>query len=112
MGSRELTAASSRPIILSLLASGERYGYEIIKVVNEASEGRVTWTEGMLYPVLHRMEREGLLTSRWKASESGRRRKYYRIKAAGRRQETKEREGWMAVHTLLTKIWQMELCPT
>jgi len=76
MLSKDLTAASSRPLILSLIAKGERYGYEIIQLIAKMSGGQMEWTEGMLYPVLHRMENEGLLASRWKVAENDRRRKY------------------------------------
>ena len=76
---KELVAASAEPLILSLLAKGESYGYAIIQEVKERSGGKFQWTDGMLYPVLHRMERRGLLKSRWDESETGRKRKYYSI---------------------------------
>ena len=63
MLSRELVAASTRPLLLSLLAEGESYGYALIQRVKELSGGELNWTGGMLYPVLHRLEEEGL-TSR------------------------------------------------
>ena len=63
---RELVAASSKPLALSILARGDSYGYEIIQEVRSRSEGQLTWTDGMLYPVLHRLEKDGLITSFWK----------------------------------------------
>src|SRR3954469_25096301 len=81
--SRELVAASARPLVLSILDRGESYGYAIIQEVAKRSGGRIEWTEGMLYPVLHRLEREGLIESRWDTSEP-RKRKYYKLKREGR----------------------------
>src|SRR3974377_2128335 len=66
MLTKDLVAASSRPIVLSIIAGGESYGYEIIQKVRELSGGHIEWSDGMLYPVLHRLEREGLIASEWK----------------------------------------------
>ncbi len=103
--SKELVAASSRPMVLSILAGGESYGYEILQHVTALSGGRVEWSDGMLYPVLHRLEKEGLVTARWETAESGRRRKYYRLSAKGKRQLADDRAGWLAVHDALTRAW-------
>jgi len=75
--SKDLVAASAEPLVLSILARKESYGYALIKEVLALSGGKVTWTEGMLYPVLHRLEKNGFITSSWKTSEIGRKRKYY-----------------------------------
>ena len=74
--SKELVAASSKPIVLSIIAKGETYGYEIIQKVRVLSGERLQWTDGMLYPVLHRLERTGLIRSRWGASERNPFRRY------------------------------------
>ncbi len=74
----DLIAASSTPIILAILAEGDSYGYAILQRVRELSGGQMAWTDGMLYPVLHRLERLGHVEARWEMVESGRRRKYYR----------------------------------
>lgn len=66
MIAKDLVAASSRPLLLSVLAEGESYGYEIIQKVRQLSGGQIEWSEGMLYPVLHRLEREDLINSEWK----------------------------------------------
>src|SRR5512144_2237757 len=76
--SKDLVAASATPLVLAILAEGDSYGYAIIKRVAELSGGHLQWTDGMLYPVLHRLERNGLVSAKWSASENGRRRKYYR----------------------------------
>ena len=103
--SRELMAASSRPMVLSILAGGKSYGYEILQRVTLLSNGQLTWSEGMLYPVLHRLERDGLITARWRTADSGRRRKYYRLSAKGKRQLATDRASWLAVHQALTQTW-------
>ncbi len=102
---KELVAASSRPMVLSILAGGESYGYEIIKQVKLLSGGQLVWSEGMLYPVLHRLERDGLIAGRWELTEEGRRRKYYRLTARGKRQLTRDRESWHAVQGALEMAW-------
>lgn len=61
---KELVAASAEPLILSLLSKGESYGYAIIQEVKERSGGKLNWTDGMLYPVLHRLEQRGLIKAR------------------------------------------------
>ena len=72
-------------MVLSILAGGESYGYEIIQKVRELSGGQMEWSDGMLYPVLHRLERDGMIESKWKASETGRERKYYFLSSKGRK---------------------------
>lgn len=101
---RELVAASSRPLILSILSRGESYGYEIIQTVRQLSEGEMQWTDGMLYPVLHRLEKEGMIVAEWKQSENGRRRKYYQIKSEGRKELKHQHEQWQMVNGVLGKL--------
>ncbi len=106
MLNKELVAASSKPLILSILAQqGESYGYEIIQQVRTLSEGQIEWSDGMLYPVLHRLEKEGLLSSEWKTSETGRRRKYYRLNQQGELRLKDEKQQWNTVHNTLSKLW-------
>ena len=107
MASKELVAASARPLLLSLLADGEDYGYSLIRRVRDLSDGKLEWSEGMLYPVLHRLENERLIQARWKRSdETGRQRKYYRLRASGKRAAAAEREAWMDVHSTLARLWR------
>ncbi|MBM3975695.1 MAG: PadR family transcriptional regulator [Planctomycetes bacterium] len=105
MPARELIAASSVPLVLAVLARGESYGYAILQGVAELSEGRLAWGEGMLYPVLHRLERDGLVDASWGRSEVGRERKYYRITAAGRAALARHRDEWLGVHRTLERAW-------
>jgi len=106
MLSKELVAASTVPLVLSVLTEGETYGYALIQRVRELSSGKIEWTEGMLYPVLHWMEKEELIESEWREADNGRKRKYYRLCKEGRKALREEREQWLAVHETLTKLWQ------
>jgi PadR family transcriptional regulator, regulatory protein PadR len=102
---KDLMAASSTPMVLAILAERDSYGYAILQRVRELSGGRMEWTDGMLYPVLHRLERLGHVAARWETAESGRRRKYYRITSQGRHQLEEERRQWRAVDAALRGIW-------
>ena len=105
MISKALVAASTKPVILSILAGGERYGYQIIQHVIEISDGTLEWSEGMLYPVLHRMEKDGLILSQWRISENGRKRKYYNLTDLGKTELEKDRTEWIKVNSLLSRLW-------
>ena len=104
--SKDLMAASSTPIVLGILAESDSYGYAILQRVRELSGGRIEWTDGMLYPVLHRLERLGHVEARWETAESGRRRKYYGITPRGRAQLAEDRRQWQAVDAALHNLWQ------
>jgi PadR family transcriptional regulator, regulatory protein PadR len=103
---KDLMAASSTPLVLAILADGDSYGYAILQRVRELSGGHMEWTDGMLYPVLHRLERLGHVEAQWKVAESGRRRKYYRITSSGRVELAEERKQWQTVDATLRGIWQ------
>jgi DNA-binding PadR family transcriptional regulator len=102
---KDLVAASATPLVLAILAEGESYGYAIIKRVGELSGGHLQWSDGMLYPVLHRVERQGLVASKWVLASNGRRRKYYRLTKEGRTQLEAERKRWKMVDETLHRIW-------
>ena len=104
--SKDLVAASAAPLVLAILAEGDSYGYAIIKRVGELSGGHLRWTDGMLYPVLHRLERLGHVEARWATAESGRRRKYYRLTKAGRTHLATQRQQWQVVDATLRGIWR------
>ena len=103
---KDLVAASAAPIILSILKEGESYGYAIIQHVRELSGGQMRWTDGMLYPVLHRREEQGAITSRWKTAATGRRRKYYAIKRQGRMALEEHKAQWRVVNAALASMWR------
>ena len=105
MISPKLVAASSVPLVLSILQQGESYGYAILQRVRALSKGRIEWTEGMLYPVLHRLEKGGMIAASWGQSDCGRRRKYYRLAARGKKELAAERAEWDAVDATLRTLW-------
>ena len=106
MLAKELIAASTEPLILSLLSNGESYGYELIQEVQRLSSDRIEWSDGMLYPVLHRMEANGWIKSRWVEIENGRRRKYYSIRKDGQNVLKEKREQWNMVSSVLNGLWK------
>jgi PadR family transcriptional regulator, regulatory protein PadR len=108
---KDLVAASATPLVLAILAEGDSYGYAIIKRVAELSGGQLQWTDGMLYPVLHRLERQELVAAKWGVSESGRSRKYYRITRQGRAELTAQQQQWQIMDNTLRVIW-MRACRT
>ena len=105
MSSNTLVAASSKPIILSLLLVGESYGYEILQRVRTVTGGKMEWSSAMLYPVLRRMEKEGLIRSEWRVSEKNRMRKYYMITDLGRTELETEKAIWISLQDALHRLW-------
>lgn len=102
---KDLVAASATPLVLAILAEADSYGYAIIKRVAELSGGRLQWTDGMLYPVLHRLERQDFVAAKWGTSENGRKRKYYRITKSGRAHLAAQKEHWQVVDKTLRGVW-------
>jgi len=103
---KELVAASATPLLLAILQRAPSYGYAIIQEVRELSGGELEWSEGMLYPVLHRLEEQGLIESYEQRADTGRARRYYRLRPDGRRALNVERRQWDVVHAALTKAWK------
>lgn len=97
-------AASTRPMILAILSGGEDYGYSIIQKVKDISGGHLQWTDGMLYPVLQRMEMDSLIRSKWKLSDGSRPRRYYNITEKGRKELASELVSWKNVWQALTRL--------
>ena len=111
MTTRALIAASARSIVLSLLMTGESYGYQILQRVRRVSGGTLKWSSSMLYPVLHRLEKDGLIRSQWKPSGEGRMRKYYSLTESGMKELFAEKEQWFSVHDALKKFWALVEAP-
>lgn len=103
---KELVAASTVPLVLSILSEGDSYGYAIIQRVKELSGGKIEWTDGMLYPVLHWLEYQRLVRSRWTKSEAGRKRKYYSLRPEGRQALRKQKDQWSLVSSILQQLWR------
>lgn len=108
---KDLVAASATPMVLGILSAGESYGYAILKRVSELSGGELEWTDGLLYPLLHRLERLGHVESRWQEATGERRRKYYRITDQGLQELAAQRRQWEAVVDALKGVWRAQLQP-
>lgn len=107
---KDLVAASATPIILSILSNGDSYGYAIIEEVRRASGGQLEWADGMLYPILHRIEKKGFVSSYYKVAENGRKRKYYKLKRSGRRELAELRQHWTDLHNVLVTVGGEQQC--
>lgn len=103
---KDLVAASATPLVLGILAEGESYGYAILKRVNDLSTGRMTWTDGMLYPLLHRLERLGYVEASWQVAQSGRRRRHYAITPSGVKSLAERQRQWEVVNGALDRVWR------
>lgn len=102
---KDLVAAMATPLVLAILADGRSYGYAILKRVHELSSGEIAWTDGMLYPLLHRLERLGHVQATWGESPEGRRRKYYELTAAGAAALAEHRRQWATATRTLGGLW-------
>ena len=101
---KNLAAASTKLIILGILRQGSSYGYLIIKRIKELSGGKIEYADGMLYPVLHRLEKEGLVQSKWSMEGDSRPRKYYEITNKGKEALIIEQEQWLQVNEVVNAI--------
>ena len=103
---KDLVAASSSPLVLAILAEEESYGYAILKRVRALSGGELEWTDGMLYPLLHRLRRLGYVTTEWRTPPEGRRRRYYMLTEDGRAALADQRRQWETVTRALNDVWR------
>jgi len=103
---KDLVAALATPLVLSILTESESYGYAILKRVRELSDGELEWTDGMLYPLLHRLRRLGYVTTEWRTSPEGRRRRYYAIADDGRAALAEQQRQWVTVARALRDVWE------
>lgn len=106
---KDLVAAMATPLVLAILAEGGSYGYAILKRVRELSDGEVEWTDGMLYPLLHRLERLGYIRAEWGVSPEGRRRRNYEITKSGRAQLAEQRRQWLTANRTLGGLWDLAI---
>ncbi len=102
---KDLVAASATPLVLAILSEDESYGYGILKRVRALSGGDFEWTDGMLYPLLHRLRRLGYVTTEWRTSPEGRSRKYYVLTDDGRTALADQQRQWVAVTRALNDVW-------
>jgi PadR family transcriptional regulator, regulatory protein PadR len=102
---KDRVAAMATPLVLAILVEGTSYGYAILGRVRELSGGDLEWTDGMLYPLLHRLERFGYVRAEWGVSPEGRRRRYYQITDAGGAQLAEQRKQWATATRTLGGLW-------
>ena len=89
---KELMAASAAPIILSILQNSDNYGYEIVQEIKSITEGRTPWKEASIYPVLRKLENQGMIKSYWRKTPDERHRRYYAIEEAEKDNRTYTKE--------------------
>ncbi len=108
MLTRELAGAAAKPLILAILAQKESYGYAILQRIEALSGGELSWDDSTLYPVLHRLENQGLLTSSWRKADNQRRRKYYALTTKGEQALAQEKQQWLRVDAMLAQLWGLQ----
>jgi len=100
----ELLHGTLETLVLKTLTIGRRHGYGIARAIEDATENVVEIEEGSLYPALYRMERKGLVDAEWGTSELGRRAKFYRLTAKGRRQLTAQTAEWTRFAAAISRV--------
>jgi PadR family transcriptional regulator len=101
---RELKRGSTELLILALLDERQRHGYEISQLIEERSDGTITFHTASLYPTLYRLEARGLIEGRWVERAGQRRRRYYRLTRAGRKSLEKQRSTWETFFMALDRV--------
>ena len=91
---RELKRGSTEILILALLDEGDRHGYDLARLIDERSGGAISFYAASLYPTLYRLEEKALIEGRWIEKAGQRRRRYYRLTAAGRKSLARQRNVW------------------
>ena len=88
-------------LILKAVSLGELHGYAVLQRIGQITGGALQIEQGALYPALYRLERQGLLDTRWGISENNRRARYYRLTIAGRKRLKEERDSWTRLVTAI-----------
>jgi transcriptional regulator len=101
---KELKKGSAELLILSLVETRRRHGYEIGKLIETRSDGRLRLSAAALYPLLYRLEKRGWLDGRWVEKPGQRRRRYYRLTAEGRRMLKEQRSGWQSFVAAINRV--------
>ncbi len=105
MLSKRLVGAALKPLVLSLLADGPKYGFQITYRARLLAKNQAHWSNSKLYPLLHKLEHEGLVESFWKPSKSGPDRKYYQLTLEGSRALEVEKDEWRTVQRMFSELW-------
>lgn len=105
---RELKKGSAELLILSILETRQRHGYEISKLIEQRSGGSVKFNVASLYPLLYRLEKRGWLQGRWVEKAGERRRRFYRLTAEGRKVLKAQRSTWLEFVAAINRITGLE----
>jgi len=103
-GNNDVLQGTLDLLVLKTLARGRMHGFGIAVHIQQVSEDALRVEEGSLYPALHRIEQAGWISSEWGVSGNNRRAKYYRLTAAGRKQLSREEEGWDKLTRAVAKV--------
>ena len=101
---RELKRGSTELLILALLEERDRHGYELARLIDERSRGAISFHAASLYPTLYRMEDKDLIEGRWVEKAGQRRRRYYKVTAAGRKALASQRSVWDGFFDALNRV--------
>jgi PadR family transcriptional regulator PadR len=101
---KELMRGAGPAAVLRLLESGEKYGYELVQLLDQHSNGVLAMGQSTLYPLLYNLEAKGLIVSRMAVADNGRPRKYYRLTRAGKQQLANQRKQWDALSAAMGKM--------
>jgi PadR family transcriptional regulator PadR len=101
---RELMRGAGPAAVMRLLESGEKYGYELVKLLERQSDGVLAMGQSTLYPLLYNLEAKGLIASRTVNAENGRPRKYYHLTGKGKSQLNRDRKQWEALSLAMGKL--------
>ncbi len=102
--SKKTLDGNMETLLLAVLSAGPSYGYQMVQDLNAKAPGILKTGEGTIYPVLHRLEERQLIQSSWRAGETGRQRRYYRIAPKGKKALTENRRQWAALKGLMTTV--------
>ena len=101
---KKLTGSTTSTLLLAVIAEQDRHGYEIVQRVNVLSDGAFKWREGTVYPALHRLEKQGLITGAWQSSEKGRPRRVYAITPDGKNELTRQEKEWSSFASTVNHV--------
>jgi PadR family transcriptional regulator, regulatory protein PadR len=104
IGSRELKKGSAELLILALIEARPRHGYDIARMIEQRSEGALTFNAASLYPILLRLERGGWIEGRWVEKAGERRRRMYRLTRTGQQRLKEHRSGWHAFVRAINRV--------
>jgi PadR family transcriptional regulator PadR len=101
---KELMRGAGPAAVMMLLESGEKYGYELVQLLDSQSSGVLAMGQSTLYPLLYNLQAKGLVASRVEEAENGKARKYYRLTRKGIQQLARHRKQWEALSAAMSKL--------